>query len=263
MADPQTENGYIRFATELWEALCRTRIPGEARQVLDVICRKTYGFNKKRDAISLSQLCNATGLSRSHVCSAITKLTTMNIITKSSPEKRTTGPTIYGIVKDYHKWRVVPKMGSPEKRASRKRELGSPEKGNRVVPKKGHTIDTYTKDTYCDAAKAAHGELVKYYCNQYETKTGTKYLFVGGKDGKHIKTLLTAFGLEKSKEIIDAFLDDSDDFITKTGHTVGMLITRANRYAVAESEYDPFAQDKKDWAGLMPANAVGKGGNHD
>jgi len=47
MKSPQTENGYIKIANELWDALTGIRIPGEVRQVLDYIFRKTYGYNKK------------------------------------------------------------------------------------------------------------------------------------------------------------------------------------------------------------------------
>ena len=60
MANPQKENGYTAIANEIMEALCRHRIPGEDRQVLDVIFRKTYGFNKIEDYISLSQFVDMT-----------------------------------------------------------------------------------------------------------------------------------------------------------------------------------------------------------
>ena len=47
MANPQKENGYTSIANDIVEALAGIRIPGEARQCLDVILRKTYGWNKK------------------------------------------------------------------------------------------------------------------------------------------------------------------------------------------------------------------------
>jgi hypothetical protein len=37
MASPQRENGHVEIANELFDALCRFRIPGEARQCLDAI----------------------------------------------------------------------------------------------------------------------------------------------------------------------------------------------------------------------------------
>ena len=84
LANPNTENGYIKIANELWEALCRIRIPGEARQCLDVIIRKTYGFNKKKDRISYGQISNMTGLSRPKVFRGLKILMDMNIVYKDS-----------------------------------------------------------------------------------------------------------------------------------------------------------------------------------
>ena len=71
---PQLEDGFIRIATEIWTALIAYRLSGEQRQCLDFIIRKTYGFNKKEDCISNSQFCNATGISKAHVCRALNAL---------------------------------------------------------------------------------------------------------------------------------------------------------------------------------------------
>jgi len=79
---PQIENGYTQIANELMDAIIQIRIPGEARQCLDFIIRKTYGWHKKSDAISLSQFVSATGLSKVHVCRMLNKLVVMNLITK-------------------------------------------------------------------------------------------------------------------------------------------------------------------------------------
>ena len=82
MSNPQYEEGYTKLANEILEALCHLRINGEARQVLDAILRKTYGWNKKEDAISLSQFVLLTGLKKVTVCKAIYRLISMNLITQ-------------------------------------------------------------------------------------------------------------------------------------------------------------------------------------
>lgn len=106
MSSPQLEDGYIKISNELWEALCRFRIPGEERQVIDVIFRKTYGFNKKSDAIPLSQFEAATGLNRGNICRSIRKLEDKRLISvKSDTGKITT----YGINKIYSQWLPVSK----------------------------------------------------------------------------------------------------------------------------------------------------------
>ena len=79
MASPQLKDGYMSIANEIMEALAQIRIPGEARQILDVILRKTYGWNKKEDEISLSQSKEKTGLLSPNIIRARNKLLIMNI----------------------------------------------------------------------------------------------------------------------------------------------------------------------------------------
>lgn len=107
MANPQKENGYTAIANELFEALCRIRVNGEARQVLDVVFRKTYGFNKKEDRIALSQFVDITGLKKQTVCKALNKLKYMNLIVVT--QKGNAEDNIFNINKDYTTWKPLPK----------------------------------------------------------------------------------------------------------------------------------------------------------
>ncbi len=100
MANPQCENGYLRFASELWDAICRIRIPGEARQVFDVIARQTYGYNKKDNVITLTEFVLATKMKKSNVSRAIRQLLAMNLIIKDNDIAR------YSINKDYNTWKT-------------------------------------------------------------------------------------------------------------------------------------------------------------
>lgn len=106
MANPQKENGYTAIANELVEALARFRIPGEARQVLDLIFRKTYGFNKIEDRISLTQFMAGTGLKKSNVCRSIDKLVKMNIIIQSDNGDINK----YRFNKDFSTWQPLSKQ---------------------------------------------------------------------------------------------------------------------------------------------------------
>lgn len=139
-ARPQLENGHLRVANELMEAIARTRIPGEARQVFDVIIRKTYGFNKKNDRISLSQFCLATGIKKPRVCRAILKLIAMNLIIK----KGNGTCCSYAINKDFDEWNPLPKKITLPKKGT-----SVTQKGNNRSPKRDiqKTKDTITKDT--------------------------------------------------------------------------------------------------------------------
>lgn len=80
---PQLEDGYTRIANVILEALCRYRIPGEQRQCLDFILRKTYGYGKKEDAISNGQFCQATGMKKGNVARALGELVKKRVVIKS------------------------------------------------------------------------------------------------------------------------------------------------------------------------------------
>lgn len=141
MANPQCENGYIRFATELWKAICGIRIPGEARQVFDVIAQKTYGYNKKEDAISLSQFVVATGLKKSDICQEIKRLKNMNLITQKANDIA----NVYSINKDFQVWKPLPK-----KLMFPKKLISVSQKANESYPKKLPTIDNIQKTVLKD-----------------------------------------------------------------------------------------------------------------
>ena len=105
MASPQVEDGYVRISTELFDALIKIRISGEARQLLDFIIRKTYGFQKKEDIISVSQFNEATGINKPCIIRGIHKLVEMNIVIKKD---NGVIPT-YCLQKDYIAWKPLSK----------------------------------------------------------------------------------------------------------------------------------------------------------
>ena len=137
MADPKFEDGFTRIPNELLDAFARIRISGEARQALDFIIRKTLGYNKNKDPISLSQFVLGTGLRKSAICKALKKLRSMNIITK----KDNNIASEYGILKDYDRWKPLPK-----KIILPKKQTSMPQKDNSLYPKKRHTKESYIKD---------------------------------------------------------------------------------------------------------------------
>lgn len=102
MANPQKEHGYTPIANELLDALIRFRIPGELRLVFDAIMRKTYGFNKKSDAISLTQFMEMTGLKKPNVFRCLVRLIEHQIVIKID-YKMKIGDS-YQINKDYQAW---------------------------------------------------------------------------------------------------------------------------------------------------------------
>lgn len=127
MASPQKENGYTPTANELIEAICCLEVSGACHRILRFIERKTYGYRKKEDSISLSQFEKGTGMRRNTVNESLNTLINMGVIVKNK------GGYInkYTIEKDYEKWTSNQKRTSSQnqtKTSNQKRTKTSSQK---------------------------------------------------------------------------------------------------------------------------------------
>lgn len=103
MANPQKENGFTPIANEIYDKLNQMPLLGSEFQILHFIIRKTYGYHKKQDRISLTQFEKGTGLTRATVVKAIKNLMTRNMIIKIYLPDDNMG---YTFQKDHEKWLV-------------------------------------------------------------------------------------------------------------------------------------------------------------
>lgn len=142
----QLENGYTKIANELMDALISFRISGQQRQCLDFIIRKTYGWNKKEDNISLSQFVVATGLKKQNVVRSLKQLQNLNLIVIKNDNKVA---KIYRINKRYTTWKSLSKtITLKNKLKSLSKTITSVIKtDNPALSKQSTTKDTITKDT--------------------------------------------------------------------------------------------------------------------
>ena len=200
MANPQLENGYTKVANEIFEALCGIRIPGETRQVIDVVIRKTYGYNKKEDCISLSQFCLLTKMRRGDVCRAINKAVSMNILKVISKEANGKGNK-YCVVKDFDSWKSLAK----KRRGVANKLMSISKKANKGVAKKLHTKErvkeTNTKEREAETSSADIPKIIKLFDGinpNYEEWYGNTT------QRKAISVLLERIGFEKLERLVKA-----------------------------------------------------------
>ena len=106
VANPQAEDGHIDIANEIAEALMITNLTAYQSRVLWAVWRKTYGWHKKNDLISVSQISKMTQLSHGHVSRALKELELRNIIIRT-PSGTKHGSSI-GFQKNFEKWKSVP-----------------------------------------------------------------------------------------------------------------------------------------------------------
>ena len=104
MASPQKENGNTGIANELFEKFLLYDFPSIGTiKVWLFIARKTYGYQKKTDILSLSQIQLGTHLSRPTITDSLKWLVKQCLLVKG---QETIKGNVYGLNKDYEQWVV-------------------------------------------------------------------------------------------------------------------------------------------------------------
>lgn len=126
MASPQPDK-FTKISSELLEAFCRLQLSGSEWSFIHALIRKTYGYNKKEDWITNTQIMSLTGLGKERTSEAKKSLIAKGIVT----EKRNK----IGLQKDYEKWQEL-----------RKNVTKVTEKRNSELRKNVTTIDNTIED---------------------------------------------------------------------------------------------------------------------
>ncbi|EGQ0572036.1 replication protein, partial [Salmonella enterica subsp. enterica serovar Enteritidis] len=221
MAD--LENGYLRLANQIQDALCIVELSGREFRVLNAIIRLTYGWSKKSDRIANSLIADKTTLKVKHVSEAVLSLAYRNIIIL-----RRIGQTRYiGINTNLDKWAYSKPHCSkcpvsfpddeiatwiisvPETRDS------YPRKGGRASPKTGNTKDIIPKTNIKDLTpfnppkgKVKFDPLSIPVPEWLNAASWNEWVTYRQQSGKPIKTELT---VTKAFRLLKECLDEGHD----------------------------------------------------
>ena len=141
---------YTRMPNVLLEVLAQVGLPGCEYRIILSIIRKTYGWNKISDWISVSQLSRMTNIRTNHINRTVNKLVERKIILKKKQKVR----CYYSIQPDYKKW-ITPKP-----------VIAITKYGDKLSPDKVITKET-NKDTYTNKRGFYKGRI-KYYEGSYK-----------------------------------------------------------------------------------------------
>lgn len=100
----QLEDGHTRINNEVLEQLVKSSLLGSEYQVILFVIRKTWGWGKREDFISLTQFEKGTGLSRPTITKTIKNLVSKKILVKGS--SLATQQIAYRFSKYYNQWLV-------------------------------------------------------------------------------------------------------------------------------------------------------------
>jgi phage replication O-like protein O len=98
---PQLEDGHVRIANELYDAILAKVHSLRHLKVALAIIRKTYGYSKKEDDITISQIAEVSGIHRNNVGTALRELEEMRIV---NPVRAGRHGLMIGINKHHSQW---------------------------------------------------------------------------------------------------------------------------------------------------------------
>ncbi|MDR2426450.1 MAG: replication protein [Endomicrobium sp.] len=106
MSNPQIENGYLKIANDLYEAVYLFNFTRNEMKIVSYVIRQTYGFNRKSVPLKQSKIMADLKLAKGRVSVAFNNLIRMNVLI----HEKGTGKT--GINKDYDSWKEFSKRES-------------------------------------------------------------------------------------------------------------------------------------------------------
>ena len=194
MASPQKENGYTPIANEILEHLCMPGINGSEYRILLFVVRKTYGFQKKSDRVSLSQFQLATNMKRNHVVTTIAELVHKRVLLKEK--------SVYMLNKNWEEWLVhkrVPSTQTCTTASTQKGVKSSTQKGTHKRKKETNTKETTSKGKPLHEFNVLGAEIIK----EMETVDPKNKTYYGNTtQRKACDFLLDEYGLEEVKKRI-------------------------------------------------------------
>jgi len=169
----QIENGnFTRILNSIIDNLFKIPFKGCEFEVAMFIIRKTYGFNKTEDQISLSQFCCGLNRSRPSIVKALKNLQLVNIVLLVKQGNSKKCSNLWKFNKYNPTWQLV-KIAKLVKHTY----PTSKEYAPKLVKRALHTKDTITKDTI---TKERHIipptlEMIQSYCSQRNNKINPQY----------------------------------------------------------------------------------------
>ena len=128
--------------------------------------------------------------------------------------------------RDYSESRRQNRLSKPDKKDNISKTYD-----NHMVNEIEDVIENETKTVNKDVNKPKSGtnEMFDYFCKNYEMFLGNKYIATFAKDKKIIKDLLKVISKEELMKIIVSYFESTDDFIIKSGYTIGVLKSTINK----------------------------------
>lgn len=220
----------------------RTNFSAYQIRILWAIWRKTYGYHKKQDWLSNSQLVEMTGIRKQHASRAVRELIQRNIVTRSG----------YNVSfnKDYTQWRELPKL------VTKVTSTGDNCNRYRGTQKKKERNIASSKDTSHYSQKKDTDPRIKQiidYFVQAVQETKEFKPMIASKDAAQVKRSLKNLSPEMLQNQIDFFLSNgkSKEHISLSAalsaDTYNLYMSAWQRKKWQYGECEELPADKRWW----------------
>jgi len=172
-SNPQAEEGHVDIANGIVEALCRVQLSGYESRVLWALFRKTYGWHKKEDRISLTQFQALTGLPIPKISNTLNRLVLRKMVRVT--ENGNGKIKSYGFQKVFSVWQDLPEKVLPKSAIPKK---GITENGLQGLPFSASTKETITKEKGIASNTIPFHDIIAAYNKFCPTLPAVNSLFI-------------------------------------------------------------------------------------
>lgn len=208
------DDGYTRIANEILEKLTSFELSKRQLKIVLSVIRKTYGFNKKEDDITMSQVVKMTTLDKSAVSRTMAELFDMNVLSKRQGRYG----QVIGLNKNINTWKELEKPNKVVKTTTVAKTTTDGCQNNNSELSKRQTQKTTPKDNSKRHTSFPPSE------GAYKTKKG-KFL-----EGELLKTFMQFWGAFDYKtgkaEAADVWIEIKPD-----SNTLQTILKAAKREA--------------------------------
>ena len=172
MSSPQKENGFTPIANELLEKIISSGLNGTELSVIFHVLRKTYGYQKKEDEISLSQFILAIPSSKQTIVTALNNLQLVRILRLVKKGTSKNSSNIWCFNKNYDEWQLVRKA-----RLVKKIKPTSPVLHTQLVKKTRHTKENTKENTKESIVESSSTESFSFkeYMNRLKSDKDNRF----------------------------------------------------------------------------------------
>jgi hypothetical protein len=106
--------------------------------------------------------------------------------------------------------------------------------------------------------------FIDFWYEKFKTRFGSPYVISGEKEGALVKKMLSVLDLEELQALAENFFDSDDEWVRKSGFTLGAFFSQINKLAAQRhrggAKKSPIIAGAEKWLQMMEEEGNERGG---